>query len=166
MAILPEDIETKEFVVALRGYDKDEVHDFLKAVAEELREVRAGRPTSYGDDLFRDLGDHVMKLIATAHDVACRLQESAKSQADELIHAAEVEAVAIRNEARQEASKLQKKASKVWGLTPEPPPGSPEAAHQARLRAAHDRLAELHEELSQLTTSCRDLIEVLRAGDG
>ena len=167
MAILPEDVETKEFVVALRGYDKDEVHDFLKAVAEELRSLRAGGSQGADDDHLKDLGEQVARVLATAHDAARRLQEHAESKAAELIHAAEVEAASIRTEANREANKLRKKASKVWGqvraLPPEAPPGSPAALQEARLRAAHDRLAELHEEISQLTASCRDLIEVLRA---
>jgi len=39
MALTPEDIIEKEFLVGLRGYDKDEVRDFLVTVASDYREV-------------------------------------------------------------------------------------------------------------------------------
>jgi DivIVA domain-containing protein len=37
----PDEIEVKEFLVALRGYRTDEVRDFLTAIADELRAVHA-----------------------------------------------------------------------------------------------------------------------------
>ena len=37
MAITPEEIADRKFLVGLRGYDRDEVRTFLTAVAEELR---------------------------------------------------------------------------------------------------------------------------------
>lgn len=183
MAILPEDVETKEFVVALRGYDKDEVHDYLKAVADEMRALRAGRITGSADDPLSDLGDHVMEVMRTAHDVARSLQENAKSRADELVRAASEEAATlekeatrlleeatrdaekIREDAEREAVELRQKASMVWGNINVPDEGdSQESRVDARTRAAHDRLAELHEELARLAAASRDLVEVLKAG--
>lgn len=39
MAMSPEEIAEREFLVGLRGYDKDEVRDFLTVVAEDYRSV-------------------------------------------------------------------------------------------------------------------------------
>lgn len=39
----PDEIAAREFVVSLRGYDRDEVHAFLNRVAEDLRAARARR---------------------------------------------------------------------------------------------------------------------------
>ena len=183
MAILPDDVESKEFVVALRGYDKDEVHEYLKAVADELRALRAGRTTGSPDDPLKDLGDHVMEVIRTAHDVARRLQENAKARSDEVLRAATEAAAAkekdadwlleeatkdatrLREEAEREATELRQRAVMVWGqIEVEENGDSPQARLDARMQAAHERLAELHEELGRLASSCRDLVEVLRAG--
>lgn len=41
MPFTPEEIEAKRFLVALRGYDKEEVESFLASVAADYREVRA-----------------------------------------------------------------------------------------------------------------------------
>ena len=35
----PEEIESKEFLVVLRGYDKDEVGSFLRSVADDVRSL-------------------------------------------------------------------------------------------------------------------------------
>jgi DivIVA domain-containing protein len=38
----PEEIENREFLVSLRGYDREEVHAFLSLVADEMRELQSG----------------------------------------------------------------------------------------------------------------------------
>ena len=40
MPFTPEEIESKEFLVVLRGYDKEEVGSFLRAVAADVREIQ------------------------------------------------------------------------------------------------------------------------------
>jgi DivIVA domain-containing protein len=39
--LTPEEIQSREFLVSLRGYDRDEVHAFLDEVAEAFAELRA-----------------------------------------------------------------------------------------------------------------------------
>ena len=39
MPFSPEEIESKEFLITLRGYDKDEVQAFLRAVAADYRGI-------------------------------------------------------------------------------------------------------------------------------
>ena len=51
MALTPEDIESKKFLVGLRGYDKDEVTAFLQEVATDYRSALDGdgaAPSSNG----------------------------------------------------------------------------------------------------------------------
>ena len=42
MALTPEEIEAKKFLVGLRGYDKEEVTTFLGEVAGDYRSALAG----------------------------------------------------------------------------------------------------------------------------
>lgn len=51
MTFPPEDIETRRFVPAFRGYDRDEVDSFLRAVAADYRKLLArvsSQPASAG----------------------------------------------------------------------------------------------------------------------
>jgi DivIVA domain-containing protein len=41
--VRPEDIESKEFLVSLRGYDKEQVREFLREVAAEYRKLAASQ---------------------------------------------------------------------------------------------------------------------------
>src|SRR5256885_8540419 len=45
----PEEIESKEFLVVLRGYDKDEVGSFLRAVADDVRALTEQAAQAGGD---------------------------------------------------------------------------------------------------------------------
>lgn len=53
MVLTPEEIQSREFLVSLRGYDRDEVHAFLDEVAEAFAELLA---SSAGDGRSADGG--------------------------------------------------------------------------------------------------------------
>ena len=64
MALGPDEIETKEFLVTLRGFDKEEVRSFLQIVAAEHRtalerieelEAAVARAISYIEKLDREI---------------------------------------------------------------------------------------------------------------
>ncbi|HWB72125.1 MAG TPA: DivIVA domain-containing protein, partial [Egibacteraceae bacterium] len=38
--LTPEEIEARDFLISLRGYDREEVHDFLGQVADRVRELQ------------------------------------------------------------------------------------------------------------------------------
>src|SRR5947208_10105201 len=90
----PEEIESKEFLVVLRGYDKDEVGSFLRAVADDVRSlteqvaqgadgaaaepappaaaqapVEQAAPASSGD-VFTDLGSEMAAVLRSANEAA------------------------------------------------------------------------------------------------
>ena len=44
MAFAPDEIATKRFIVRARGYDRNEVESFLRAVAEDYRSALLSRP--------------------------------------------------------------------------------------------------------------------------
>src|SRR5712664_3421493 len=45
----PEEIESRDFLVDLRGYDKEQVHAFLKEVAADYRAVTAALAAAQDD---------------------------------------------------------------------------------------------------------------------
>ncbi len=107
--LTPEDIEQKTFSTALRGYDLNEVDDFLDEImatirdlTEKLEAAKAGQPMAEPS------------AVATAAPVAAtapaidesavgRALVAAQEAADRIRSEAEAEADRIKDEARQEA---------------------------------------------------------------
>ena len=79
----PEDIESKEFLVVLRGYDKDQVREFLAQVAAEFRKVSTG-------------GEH-----------AALAEDAVPAEIAEVMRALVAEAVNIRVEAERDAAEIR-----------------------------------------------------------
>lgn len=104
MNLSPTDVESKAFTQALRGYQMDEVDDFLdevmttlKAHEQRLREAQ-DRIRSLESDLASRGGDE---------STISRAFLAAQRSADALIADAETEAVKIKREAEAEASRLK-----------------------------------------------------------
>ena len=104
MPFTPEEIESKEFLITLRGYDKDEVKAFLKAVSADYRAAldsaapAAEAPSSAYEALGRDIG---------------QVLQTAKQSADQLRKKAEEDATSMRRRAEEEANSLREAASKA-----------------------------------------------------
>lgn len=105
----PEEIEGREFFVGLRGYDKDEVHQFLAEVAqgqrrliEELDAALTGQqPAAVAARRhdFEDLGASIAAILRTA-------EESASSMTLE----AEAAALTLRDDAERYAEERRRAA--------------------------------------------------------
>jgi DivIVA domain-containing protein len=97
MPFAPHEIEHKKFVVALRGYQTDEVDSFLRAVAADYRALleaaRAVPPEAH----------QPAHLIAEIERVMGSAREQAEQEAAEIRRAAEAEAADIRAAANAEA---------------------------------------------------------------
>lgn len=93
----PEEIETAEFFVAMRGYERVEVRALLKTLAAERRELErrlAERDSGEAPavDPIDELGRHVAAIVYSA-------RESARAILDD----AERDATVVRSEAAEEA---------------------------------------------------------------
>ena len=99
MPFAPHEIEKKRFVVALRGYQTDEVDSFLRAVAADyaalLERVESVTPDRWMSDMER--------LMATASGEAAEIRAAAQAEAAAIREAAEREAAEIRAATQQEA---------------------------------------------------------------
>ena len=146
MPITPSDIEHKTFSTALRGYDLDEVDDFLdeivvalrdlhgeltaaKAKVAELEQSRGSSPVlaAGGDEAA------VGRVLILAQQAADQTVEEAKAEADQLSSEARAEAERTLSEARTEADSF-------------------EADREQRREAAETEMAEL----SVLVSSVRN----------
>jgi DivIVA domain-containing protein len=116
----PDQIQARQFLVSLRGYDRDEVHAFLEQVADEVRTLRArvaeletspaqqggapsapvappavaGSPADTSDPsaLFAEIGRQTQRILEAAQEAGEELKHSAKQEADREVQAARSQA--------------------------------------------------------------------------
>jgi DivIVA domain-containing protein len=125
-------IRRREFASVRRGYDPDQVRDYLAQVAEQLEilekdvrearlhegtvdDSRSGPPPS--DDPYERLAKRLTTLLATADQEAEGILIEARAEASRMVHEARSEADRIRVDAqaraeaaRQEGNELLEKA--------------------------------------------------------
>jgi|SRR5690606_1289614 cell division initiation protein len=107
MPLTPLDIHNKEFSRKLRGYDEDEVNEFLdqiikdyEALIRENKELQA-KVAELEEKLghFSNIEETLSKAIIVAQDAADELKNNSKKEAQLIIKEAEKNADRIINEA-------------------------------------------------------------------
>ena len=103
MTITPMDIQNKEFERAFRGYDIEDVDDFLDQVAKDL-EILIRENTELKDQVgqLQDKNKNYQKLEETMHNAIVVAQETA----EEVKLNAKREADLIRREAERESNQI------------------------------------------------------------
>ncbi|MBW3664667.1 MAG: DivIVA domain-containing protein [Actinobacteria bacterium] len=131
--LTPDEIASREFLISLRGYDRDEVASFLRQVAEEhahlqrrireleseletaddvgtapvvRQEASAARPSSDPRDAFRALGEETTRILVAAEESAQTIKQRAEERAKQELETA-------RREARDEVESARRTASKI-----------------------------------------------------
>ena len=115
MPFSPEEIENKEFLITLRGYDKDEVQAFLRAVAADYRSLAdASRAPAAvtSSNPFESLGEEVETVLKVARESANQLRQKAEDEAAAARRRAEEESAALRNAASAAAKRLTEEAER------------------------------------------------------
>jgi DivIVA domain-containing protein len=107
----PEEIEGREFLMGLRGYDRNEVDEFLTAIAGELRQARAERDALRdappAADPYEQLGFDVSTILRTAHEEADACRAQADADADASRAAADEYAARVRREIAADAEQAR-----------------------------------------------------------
>ncbi|MDQ4058562.1 MAG: DivIVA domain-containing protein [Actinomycetota bacterium] len=104
--LTPEEIETASFTIGLRGYDKQEVEDYLVAVADHIRVI-----SDVSRSAYVDLGDEMGQLLQHARDSADEMTRKAQEEATSL--RAEVDAEAA--DKRRDADEYRQRAKDEVG---------------------------------------------------
>lgn len=128
MPLTPVDIHNKEFSKGFRGYDEDEVNEFLEQVIKdyellirekkELEEKLAAMTERLGH--FNNIEETLNKSIVVAQEAAEEVKGNALKEAKLIIREAEKNADRIVNESLSKARKIAleieelKKQSKVF----------------------------------------------------
>jgi cell division initiation protein len=107
VAITPQEIETKQFAIGLRGFDQQEVTAFLKSVAGDYKSALehadggGGGSTAPAADPYAAMGDEVAAVLRSARDAAGEVRKHAEEEAEALL-----------SKARQEAGELEATAKR------------------------------------------------------
>src|SRR5919199_2770558 len=128
MAIRPVDIRRKEFKSGLRGYDANQVDDFLDAVADELERTYAENQRLTEEltvlrgrlEQFEQLEDSIREAIVHAEQVSKDLRRNASKEAELIVREAKERAHRIladssgRVERVQESYEVLRKAKQEF----------------------------------------------------
>ena len=125
----PASVADAAFGTSRRGFDQNEVTDFLRMVAAEMgrlqererfleRELRTAQTNPDLDNvrfddatLTRLLGEETARVLTTAREAATEIREKAEQNAARLLSEASDEALRMREEAEVEASRRRSDAS-------------------------------------------------------
>jgi len=153
MALTPLDIHNKEFKRGFRGYDEDEVNEFLDLVIKEfeilirekkeLEEKVANASERLGH--FTNIEESLSKTIIVAQETADEVKSNAKKEAQLIVKEAEKNADRIINEALAKSRKI---AIEVEELKKQA------AIYRTRFRTLIETQLEMinHDEWERLTT--------------
>lgn len=125
MALTPLDIQNKTFLTKMRGYNQDEVDDFLDLVVRDYEELtqrnreleKAVKHSEEKLEYFNELKDALNQSIIVAQDTADKVKTSAskesevivtsaQNKADELVANAEKRAHQLTTDAEEKARKI------------------------------------------------------------
>ena len=114
MPFAPHEIENKRFVVAMRGYQTDEVEGFLRAIAADYRALLKESSDASPERWM----DHLDAIVRAAHEAAEReadeIRAAAEREAVQLREATELEAEACFEEIARQAAELRQLETALW----------------------------------------------------
>ncbi|KRL04662.1 DivIVA domain-containing protein [Liquorilactobacillus oeni] len=119
MTLTPLDIHNKEFRVKLRGYDQDEVNDFLDQIIKDYElnlkenEHLAGGLKQNEEKLkyFNDLKDSLNQSIIVAQEAADKVKANSQREAEIINHEAQKQAKDVVDQANEKAHHIIEEAS-------------------------------------------------------
>ncbi len=112
MTITPLDIQNKEFERAFRGYEIDEVDDFLDRVSKDLEQlIRENKDYKEKVEQLQEKNKNYHKMEETMHNAIVVAQETA----EEVKQNARKEAELIKKDAEQEAKRIIEEARLLSG---------------------------------------------------
>ncbi|GAA0364789.1 DivIVA domain-containing protein [Bacillus horti] len=114
MALTPLDIHNKEFGRSFRGYDEDEVNEFLDLVIKEfeilIREKKELEEKMYESSErlghFANIEETLSKTIIVAQETADEVKANAKKESQLILKEAEKNADRIINEALSKSRRI------------------------------------------------------------
>lgn len=187
LPLTPEEIADRRFTIALRGYDRAEVEEFLGQLAAELTQLSGllTQPAALAPEVHAELdavASEVGRILAAAKEAAEGLRTRAYADAGRWRQEAERDAESWRKEAKEESDRLRGDSESFAARIREEATAEAErvaaeaAASASRVRnesaAEADRVrrqaeeyaARLREEAETFTVQLRQEVEVEASG--
>ena len=119
MVLSPDDIHNKEFSTKLRGYNIDEVNDFLEQIIKDYqitlkqnKDLQERLDSSEGKlKYFNELKDSLNQSILVAQEAADKVKTNSKKEADIITREAQKQASDIVSEATDKSNQMIDEAS-------------------------------------------------------
>ena len=141
--LTPEEIQAREFLVSLRGYDRDEVHAFLGRVAEQLAQTEAKasqlqqrldrlkqqQPASAAaaepapaaaqtaspepSAMFAEIGKETQRILEAAQEAGQQIQRKARQEADRDLQGARGQAAKLIAEGERRREHIERIVSEL-----------------------------------------------------
>lgn len=121
MTLTPLEIHNKEFRKSFRGYDEEEVDEFLDQLVKdyeklykenlELREALAAKDSNIGQ--YKDLEDTLKRTLVVAQQTADDLKSAAVRESEVLIKEAQMKAEQVMAAAEEKAKSLLREYEEI-----------------------------------------------------
>lgn len=119
MGLTVEQINKQEFSTKMRGYNQNEVQQFMATVAQTVQKLteenHALKETVKADEgklkYFSELKDSLNKSILVAQEAADKVKNNAKREADIMIREAQKQATDIVSEANEKANQVVERST-------------------------------------------------------
>ena len=121
MSITPNDIHNKDFSTKFKGFDPEEVNEFLDEVKKELEHlIRENKDlekrVKFNEEkveYFTSIQETLNKSIIVAQEAADRLRENARKDAEIIIFEAEKTAEELLKEAAEKATDINRETDLI-----------------------------------------------------
>lgn len=119
MALTALELKDKTFSTKFRGYDIDEVEEFLEIVTRDYEDLvrknheNASEIKSLKDRLnyFDEMKESLSQSVLLAQDTADRVKAAAEDRASHIVKQAEYDAQSLLNEAKEKANEILRSAT-------------------------------------------------------
>ena len=118
LATLPEDplaIVNADFPTALRGYDRMAVEEYVRQTRRLVAELQATRsPEAAVRRALERVGEQISGILQRAHETAEQITAQSRSEAEDRLEQARLEAVQIAGAAEQRVRDLDADTDRIW----------------------------------------------------
>ena len=119
MAITSLEIKDKAFAHKFRGYDVDEVDEFLDIIVQDYEDLvrvnheQESKIKNLEERLtyFDEMKDSLSQSVLIAQDTAERVKQAANDRSENIVHKAEQEAQHLLDEAKYKANEILRQAT-------------------------------------------------------
>lgn len=157
MTITPQDIQSKQFHVRLRGFDVDEVDKFLEKISEEFLVLSLEHKQAFEriDTMEKEIANYRNKeqgfqnAILSAQRISDEMQERSRRESEETL-----------NNARQEADELTTKSREVAEATLSRATKEAESIKERAESKSRDMVENLGAKMVSLTADVNRLVAI------